>query len=269
MHKNAKLFIASKLPIDYLKRKKQPDKVCSARAPVNIALVKYWGKRNVDLNLPFNDSLSIGLKNKFSETEIGPSEKAEHQIFLKEEGTDTFEAAEPHFVNRITSFVDALIPEGHRLKIKTANYVPTAAGLASSASGFAALVKALACYYDWQLTLNDLSAFARIGSGSACRSLWNGFVHWTRGKQKDGSDSIGSPIEVNVGDWQHLSIGLLIISREKIISSTEGMIKTVKESPLYPSWPDLANHDVIEMKKNILACDFTKMGELSEYNALS
>jgi diphosphomevalonate decarboxylase len=269
MCEEAKSFIASKLPPNYFESKKQPDKVCAARAPVNIALVKYWGKRNIALNLPFNDSLSIGLTEKFTETEICPSEKADHQVFLKKDGVGEFESADSAFTDRVTNFVNLLIPEGHRLSIKTTNYVPTAAGLASSASGFAALVKALAKYYDWQLTLGDLSAFARIGSGSACRSLWPGFVHWTRGAREDGTDSIGRPVNIDAEKWYDFSIGFLVISREKIISSTEGMIKTVKESPLYPSWPDSANRDVVEMKKYIQRGKFIQLGRLAEYNALS
>ena len=85
MHKTALTFITSKLPATHFVQKEQPLDDCSVFAPVNIALVKYWGKRDVALNLPQNDSLSIGLKTLGTTTQISPSQTGQHQISLNGE----------------------------------------------------------------------------------------------------------------------------------------------------------------------------------------
>ncbi|MEE9303774.1 MAG: diphosphomevalonate decarboxylase [Thiotrichaceae bacterium] len=266
MHKTALTFITSKLPATHFVQKEQPLDDCSVFAPVNIALVKYWGKRDVALNLPQNDSLSIGLKTLGTTTQISPSQTGQHQISLNEEIQNPASV----FSKRLTDFLVAFVPQGHYLNIDTVNSIATAAGLASSASGFAALVKALDKYYQWQLPLTDLSAFARIGSGSACRSLWDGFVHWNKGSLENGSDSIGKPVHVNEKQWGNMRIGLIELShKEKAISSTQGMKNTVDTCPLYQPWPDLAQADLQQMLQAISTFDFTLLGETAEANALA
>ncbi len=266
MHKTAQAFITSKLPTVHFDRNEQPLDSQSAFAPVNIALVKYWGKRDIALYLPQNDSLSIGLKTLGTTTQISLSQADQHQISLNGES----QHPDSIFAKRLTDFLEAFVPQGHFLKIDTVNSVATAAGLASSASGFAALVKALNKYYQWQLPLTDLSAFARIGSGSACRSLWDGFVHWNKGSQKNGSDSIGKLIQVDKQRWENLRIGLIELSHsEKAISSTQGMKNTVDTCPLYQPWPDLAQADLQQMLQAIDTVSFTQLGEIAEANALA
>ena len=233
-----------------------------AYAPSNIALIKYWGKRDPALNLPMNGSLSISL--------------AEHgtHMTLRAAAQDTLTVngdpipAESAFYRRAFAFVE-LIRRGapHPLHIDSINTIPTAAGLASSASAYAALTLALNHYFQLQLPENTLSALARIGSGSAARSLWHGFVEWQRGERADGADSIASPI---ASPWQDLRIALLAIDRSaKKTSSRDGMNHTVATSPLYPLWPAQAEADLITLKHAIAAQDFTTLGQTAEASALA
>ena len=144
-----------------------------AFAPTNIALCKYWGKRNAELNLPMTSSLSISLPDKGSMTNVALVDKPHDVIILNDEEI-------PHdsdFSRRIVQFLDLFRPEKNwHLMIYIKMNLPVAAGLASSACGFASLISALNDIFAWQLSHTDLSILARIGSGSAARSLWNGFV---------------------------------------------------------------------------------------------
>lgn len=239
-----------------------PKTQASVYAPANIALSKYWGKRDVELNLPTNGSLSISLAHLGTRTTISPADT--DNLTLNGAPVDLQSA----FAQKVFRFVAYFRRETVQpLAITTVNTIPTAAGLASSASGFAALTLALNDY--WQLHLSDsiLSTIARIGSGSAARSLWHGFVKWHRGENKDGSDSVASPL---MSDWQSLRIGLLEIDiGPKKVSSRLGMTHTVQTSPLYHHWPTIAENDLLTIERAIAERDFVLLGETSEANALT
>ena len=201
-------------------------------APANIALVKYWGKRDNELNLPVTSSLSISLADKGTSTTLSVAHQAADEVFLNGE---KLTAVSP-FVTRLLSFLDLFRPrKDFYFRIETISTVPIAAGLASSASGFAALVLALNDWLGWALDLQSLSLLARMGSGSAARSLWHGFVMWQGGERDDGMDSFAYSLSYQ---WPSLRLGLLIHSTaEKHMSSRDGMIQTVQTSPLYTAWP--------------------------------
>ncbi len=233
-----------------------------AYAPANIALSKYWGKRDADLNLPTNSSLSISLAHLGSTTQISAAE--EDSIYLNDE----LVAPDNLFSRRVFQFVDYFRRgEKQPLQIRTQNTIPTAAGLASSASGFAALTLALADY--WQLNFPDnyLSCMARIGSGSASRSLWHGFVKWQVGTKSDGSDSYAYPINTH---WDTLRIALIEINTaKKETSSRNGMNHTAKTSPLFSVWPQTAENDLLKIENAIEERDFTTLAAYAENNALT
>lgn len=235
------------------------------KAPVNIALSKYWGKREPVLNLPTNSSLSISLPDLGTETQISLL-TAEHQqdaIYLNGEQLSN----EVTFAKRLSEFLNHFRSPGIHFKVETVNTVPTAAGLASSASGYAALVLALNDLFDWQLSLEMLSLLARMGSGSASRSLFSGFAMWYQGKADDGMDSYAEPISTI---WPEFCIGLLEINvKEKPVSSTAGMQNTVNTCALYEAWPKQANRDVEIIHQAVLNKDFTTLGQTAEHNALS
>ena len=151
--------------------------------------------------------------------------------------------------------------------METHTNVPVAAGLASSASGFAALVLALDELMGWGLGRKDLSILARMGSGSASRSLYEGFVEWHAGEREDGMDSYAEPLDTA---WPDLRIGLVLLSEgEKPVGSREAMNRTVETSALYASWPDLVARDIGRIKPALMRQDLHAMGSIAESNALS
>ena len=250
-------FLATHLPTHL-----EPAAAGEAYAPANIALAKYWGKRDRALNLPVNGSLSISLGTLGTHTTIRAA--ANDRITLN--GTDA--AADSILHRRTFAYIDLWRRgEAQPLHVETTNTIPTAAGLASSASGFAALARALARYWQLDLPEGDLSALARLGSGSAARSLWHGFVKWERGTRDDGRDSIAAPI---ASDWQELRIALVEIdSGAKKTASGDGMNHTTATSPLYAAWPATAQADLAAIEAAIHARDFSALGSVAEANALA
>ncbi|VVC45332.1 GHMP kinase N-terminal domain,Diphosphomevalonate decarboxylase,Ribosomal protein [Cinara cedri] len=215
------------------------DKVVTCLAPVNIAAIKYWGKRDERLILPLNDSVSLTLDcdQMHSQTSViaGP--------FIKEDGIwlngqimpiETNERLQKCF-NLIRQLIvkrkGENCPEAKwKIRVCSENNFPTAAGLASSAAGYACLVYTLANAFD--LLNEDLSSIARQGSGSACRSIYGGFVHWKAGIDDLGSDSIAVQIADDT-HWPEMRIIILVVNdSQKKTSSTVGMQKSVETSEL-------------------------------------
>lgn len=234
-----------------------------AFAPSNIALIKYWGKRDKALNLPVTSSLSISLGKLGTTTKLTIIDDREDQLFLDKQPVDR----ESAFAQRLIQFLDLCRPNpAIRYRIETFSDIPVAAGLASSASGFAALVKALDQLHHWDWSDQHLSVLARIGSGSACRSLWDGFVQWEKGERDDGMDSYAKSLNI---DWPELRIGLLLFTKQaKPISSREAMNITTQTSKLYHSWPSQVEADLAQMHQALDAQDFALLGETAERNAL-
>lgn len=235
-----------------------------AFAPSNIALCKYWGKRDTELNLPVTSSLSIALPDKGALTSVAVIDKASDEISVN----GTVVPPDSTFIKRTSEFLNLFRPKQKwHLKLDIHSSVPIAAGLASSACGFASLVLALNELFDWQLSKSQLSILARLGSGSAARSLWNGFVEWQAGVQADGMDSYAAPLPV---EWHDLCVGILSISEnEKSISSRDAMQRTVNSSVLYGNWSRKVNQDLAILRQAIQAKNFSLLGGTSESNALS
>ncbi|XP_065076761.1 diphosphomevalonate decarboxylase [Ochlerotatus camptorhynchus] len=207
-------------------------------APVNIAVIKYWGKRDEDLILPLNDSVSATLSadHLCTKTTVSTCESfTENKIVLngKEESFDN-----PRLL-RCLAEIKKRAKASNKCKpellkwnvhVKTENNFPTAAGLASSASGYACLVYTLACLYG--IENEEISSIARQGSGSACRSLHSGFVQWRKGELPDGSDSLAVQL-VPHDFWPEMRIIILVVNdARKKTSSTGGMSTSVKTSKL-------------------------------------
>lgn len=242
----------------------QPQDSASAFAPSNIALCKYWGKRDKALNLPINPSLSVSLGELGSRTELTLHDATEDLVLLNGEA----QPLDAGFAAKVIEFLDLFRqPESPRLRVDTHNNIPTAAGLASSASGFAALMLAVDKLYGFNLSPEQLSAFARLGSGSASRSIFEGFVEWQMGVRDDGMDShalaLGEP-------WPDFRIGLLTLtSAAKSVGSRAGMQRTVDTAHLYQSWPLQAAADLQRIHQAIQEQDFELLGATAEQNALS
>ena len=235
-----------------------------ARAYTNIALIKYWGKKNESLILPMNNSLSLTLDAFYTETEVSFSEAyTEDQFYLDNQLQD--EKA----TKKISTFLDIVREKAgttKKAKVISQNFVPTAAGLASSASGLAAL--AGACNEALKLGLDDqaLSRLARRGSGSACRSIFGGFVEWEKGH--DDQISYAHPISSD-GFEDHLAMVFLLLNEQKKdVSSRDGMRRTVETSSFYQGWLDSVEADLYQLKQAIKTKNFQLLGETMEQNGL-
>ncbi len=233
-----------------------------AYAPSNIALAKYWGKRDAALNLPLNSSLSVSLGNWGTDTKIAPADK-DQLTFNGVDLTPNDPAAA-----KVWRFIDLFAGQDRApLHIATVNSIPTAAGLASSASGFAALTMALDGAFNTALSNDTLSMLARFGSGSATRSFWHGFVRWDKGQATDGRDSHARQVESKMND---LRIAIVAVDTgPKSQSSRDGMNHTVATSPLFEAWPDRAEADCDAVETAVKAGDFNSLGQLAEANALA
>ncbi len=240
----------------------RPD--AEAFAPSNIALCKYWGKRDAELNLPINASLSVSLAHLGTRTHLTQAPDGCDRVWLNAVELPVTGA----FARKVLAFIDLF--RGDRalpVHVHTQNNIPTAAGLASSASGFAALMLALDQWLQLELEPEVLSAFARLGSGSACRSLFEGFVQWDDGVRDDGMDSHGVRLDAT---WPDLRIGLVkVATGEKAVDSRAGMKRTIETAHLYQSWPLQAAADLTRLHQAIGERDFKRLGQTSEQNALS
>lgn len=235
-----------------------------AYAPSNIALCKYWGKRDQELNLPLTSSFSISLGNKGATTELAVSSSPYDVANLNGHQIDWITP----FGKRLLAFLDLFrVKRDLHFTLDITTNIPIGAGLASSACGFASLSRALNQLFGWELKDHELSILARLGSGSACRSLWQGFVEWNAGMRTDGMDSYGEFIP---DEWPELRIGLLILNeREKPIGSREAMQRTVTTSPLYSAWPAKVSRDLSALKQAINLKDFLLLGKTAESNAMT
>lgn len=238
----------------------------TAKAHTNIALIKYWGKRNDELILPTNSSLSITLDGLYTETTVEFKEDLTKDSFILDDEEIVGEA-----YNRVTNYLDLFRnyadKQGLYAEVTSINKVPTAAGFASSASGFAALAGATSKALDLDLTDKELSILTRQGSGSACRSIYGGFVEWEMGLEADGSDSHAIPIAPQ-DHWDVRVAAIVLTAQEKDVSSRVGMKRTVDTSVFYDGWLDSLPHDLAAIKVGIENRDFKVVGEIAEANCL-
>ncbi|UJR84168.1 diphosphomevalonate decarboxylase [Sandaracinus amylolyticus] len=237
-----------------------------AEARANIALVKYWGKADPELNLPAVPSLSITLAGLTTRTSVrfDPSLRRD---WVRLDGRE----ADSRTVERVSRHLDRVVSEsGARAlfaEVEGHNDFPTAAGLASSASGFAALTLAAAAAAGRELDRSALSVLARRASGSAARSLFGGLVVLDRGAAGDPWSSVARPAGEHA-DWNDLRLVIGVVSEQaKSTSSTSGMTRS-EESPYYPAWVASATRDVNEALDAIAHRRIDALGEITERSAL-
>lgn len=243
-----------------------PDRATAIAHP-NIALVKYWGKRDESLMLPVTDSLSmtVDIFPTVTTVSIDPQLRADTVIFGEE-------PAPEHIRARVTRFLD-LIRElagasGHAV-VHTRNSVPTGAGLASSASGFAALALAAATAYGLRPDPTTLSRLARRGSGSACRSVHGGFALWHAGAGwgSDGDHSSYAE-QLYTPEFDPAMVITVVDNRAKRISSRDAMHRTLSTSPLYLAWANTCAADIAGIRAALGCADLDTIGRIAEHNAL-
>ncbi|KNZ52342.1 diphosphomevalonate decarboxylase [Puccinia sorghi] len=286
-------------------RKEDRNQADDEETQVNIAVVKYWGKRDKRLILPCNSSLSVTLDQQDLHTTTTarlldhPQEPhvpdtlwLNGSLQIVEEGSrlatclhalrrlkklqeDQRAQALPSNSSSDSSTPPVMIltpivpflfqPVSRRaLVIGSENNFPTAAGLASSASGFAALVYAISKLYELPIDMTELSKIARQGSGSACRSMFGGFVSWEMGSSGDGTDSAAEEVAPR-SHWPEMEALICVVSdRKKGTSSTSGMDVTVQTSALLKHRVEqVVPARMKEMKEAIGDKDFDRFARLT------
>jgi diphosphomevalonate decarboxylase len=240
-----------------------------ARAGTNIAIVKYWGKRDLERNLPATGSLSLTLDAFGSDTTVSftadPHRKSNGDlVFLNGE------AAPAEFAARVGRFLDLVRAQAgidFIAHVTTWNTVPTGAGLASSASGFAALAVASSAAAGLILSRAQLSVLARRGSGSAARSIFGGFVEMNPGTLADGDDSFAEPL-LDPAAWPLRMIVAVTSDGAKALGSGDAMERTARTSPYYSSWLSSAAGDLAAARDAIGRRDLELLGTVAERSAL-
>jgi len=232
----------------------------TAIAHPNIALIKYWGKRNIEYNLPSVSSLSMTLSHFCTRTSVQWDTK--HDLFILNGERQAAAAAK-----KVFAFLDRIDPHRPFCTVESHNNFPTAAGLASSSSAFAALALAGTAAAGISYSKEQLSILARQGSGSACRSLWGGWVRWDKGRLDDGSDSHGTPIAPE-NHWDVCMIIAVVSAEKKSTSSTKGMQQSAKTSPYYAAWVENAEEDVRTAEAALLKHDIHTLGTCMEHSTI-
>ncbi|MCI4350029.1 MAG: diphosphomevalonate decarboxylase [Thermoplasmata archaeon] len=214
------------------KRGRSVERSATYTASPNIALVKYWGMRDVALGLPWNSSLSVTLAGIATTTTVRfvPGQTLDTLVLNHRPATGPPLEAVRRFLDRVRGAAE--LREG--ADVASFNNFPTASGLASSASGFAALAGAASAAAGLRPSPRDLSRLARFGSGSATRSIFGGFVEWRAGVRVDGKDSYARPLFAEE-HWPELVdlVCLLRNAPEKAVRSAEAMQGSVATSPRF------------------------------------
>jgi diphosphomevalonate decarboxylase len=229
-------------------------KSITSRAPINIALIKYWGKRDQVDVLPFQPSLSLSLDIFETRTTITQTKNKTFTFLINGKEDSIVKHKTEKFIKLFDSTISL-----SGIRIETNNSGPTAAGLASSASGFAALSVAVNHFFGFTYDINKLAEITRKGSGSAIRSLLPKAVAW----YPDGH------IEKVDFPFDDVVLGVVIINdQQKSIGSTEAMQLSVETSPNYQEWVDQSFVDFNEFQLALKQKNFIKIGQISEDNAL-
>ena len=235
-----------------------------AQAQPNIALIKYWGKHDPATNTPAVGSLSITLDSLRTETCIWLNPDLPHDEFILNGKNDL--TGLPR-VSRCLDSLRRVAGTSCKAHIESKNNFPTAAGLASSASGFAALVIAATKALGIQTTPAKCADWARQGSGSAARSIYGGFVEMSLQKRGGDIEVITKPL-LTPEAW-HLEVVVAVTSTDaKPVSSSEGMERTRLTSPYYSRWIETQDEDLQDARKAVKEKDFEKLGNISEQSCL-
>lgn len=230
----------------------------SAQAQPNIALIKYWGKRDVESNLPAADSLSVTLDTLWTRMSLEFDER------LKQDTLDVNGFTAPSMLARVSHCLDLVVGNARAFaRVQSSSNFPIGAGLASSASAFAALVVAADQATGSHLETNALARLAGAASGSAARSLFGGFVELTAGDEKievrEIADSASWPLEIIVA---------VTAAGPKALGSTDAMIRSARTSPFYSSWLERQAADMEIARQAVQQKDFAKLAAVAEHNCL-
>jgi diphosphomevalonate decarboxylase len=237
----------------------------TCRAGSNIAFIKYWGVADAAINLPLNNSISMTLAAAHTTTTVAWEDAAvlpSDEIMIDDVPLDV-RAAER--VVRHLDRIRALTGIDRRVRVASRNNFPMASGIASSASGFAALTVAGCRALGLELDATRLSALARLGSGSASRSLFGGFVEWEQGH--DDATSVAKPL-YSPDHWALHDLVLVVSHAAKQVSS-EGGHRLAATSPLLPGRLAMLPHALAEVRQALAERDLRRLGPVIEQDALA
>ncbi len=235
----------------------------TATAGANIAIVKYWGARNLAQRLPTNDSISLTLDTATTTTTVRFEADLKEDVVMLQ-GKEASESARARVIahlDRMRTLADISL----RAHVESSNTFPIGAGVASSASGFAALSAAGKAALGLKLSQRGMSTLARLGSGSACRSMVGGWVHWVQGTCHEDSyaKQIAPPEH-----WDVRDVIAIVTDQEKPVSSTEGHRRALT-SPMFPARLARVKSIVPRVRDAIHGRDFRTLGTQAEAEALS
>jgi diphosphomevalonate decarboxylase len=217
-----------------------------ADASPSLALTKYWGKRPGGINIPETSSVAVTLGALHSRVSVAGSDSDRISV----DGA-------PEDVDRFRPVLDAVRSRAGRqdaVAVRGDNDFPTAAGLASSSSGFAAMAVGLDAFFGTSLSGTELSQIARLGSGSAARAVFGGFTVWPAGA------SCAEPF-ATADHWPELRVIAVVLAPErKSVSSRAGMENSRKTSAFYQSWSESAEPLFTTACDAVLARDLEKLG---------
>jgi diphosphomevalonate decarboxylase len=232
-----------------------------AVAHPNIALIKYWGNANSDLRIPINGSISLTLDGLETDTLVAfRADLAQDEVWVDAQRASSSAQAR---VVRVLDHVRVLAGLDAFAHVESRNSFPPGAGLASSASAFAALAFAATAAAGLALEPEALSRVARLGSGSACRSVWGGYVEWLAGSDHAGSYSLQmAPAE----HWDLRDVVAIMSRQPKAVGSSEGHDRA-GSSPLQPARVADAPRRLAVCRRAILARDFESLAVLVEQDS--
>jgi diphosphomevalonate decarboxylase len=235
----------------------------TAVAHPNIALVKYWGKADVERNIPATGSLSITLDGLTTTTSV---------IFDSTLSRDEFVLSgrkAPGMAERVSRCLDLVRERADsemHARVESRNDFPTAAGLASSASGFAALVVAADAALEAGIETIELADLARRASGSAARSLFGGFVEL---RLTPGGILPTETAQILDPSAWPLRVAVAVTDTgPKETGSTEGMVRSERTSPFYSVWVESSKSDLATARSAVSDRDFRGLAEVSESSCL-
>ena len=234
----------------------------TASANTNIALIKYWGKADESLTIPATSSLSLTLGGTRTTTTVSFDGGTGDEDAVTINGAPPGGTARERVI-RFLDLVRSRVGMTIRASVTSSSTVPLAAGLASSAAGFAALAAAATRAAGMCLDERALSRLARRGSGSATRSIFGGLVLWNAGV--DDETSYAEPVDC---DLAPAMVVVVVSAGRKTISSTQAMRHTMHTSPLYPAWVEASREDLRGALEAVRTRDLPRLGEVVEANAL-
>lgn len=241
----------------------------TAVAGSNIAFIKYWGVADEAINLPLSNSISMTLADAFTTTTvewlpITGADRAANADSITLDGVRREERAAERIVRHLDR-LRALAGVAQRARVVSVNTFPMAAGIASSASGFAALTVAGCAALGIELDPTRLSALARRGSGSASRSLFGGFVEWEQGS--DDATSVAHQL-YPADHWPLMDVVAIVSARAKAVSSERGHSLAIT-SPLNEGRIASLPCALDEVRDAIAARDIRLLGPMIERDALA